>query len=149
MEDHQKRILIYTDGGARGNPGPAAIGVLIYTYHGRLLESHREYIGKATNNVAEYTAVITALRQAGKFSDHDIYCHSDSQLIVNQLSGTYAVKEPHLQELLRKVRELEKQFKKVTYTYLPRTDPRIGLADSLVNRVLNDDGLHHRPEDMD
>ncbi len=134
----EPRVLVYTDGGARGNPGPAAIGILIYTQEGKLLTNHREYIGKATNNQAEYAAMLKALELAAQFTRSEVFCHSDSRLMVSQLCGTFRVKSPGLQEALRKVKNAEKSFSQVTYTHLPRTDSRIKLADRLVNMALDD-----------
>lgn len=130
--------MLYTDGGSRGNPGPSAIGVLIYSQQGMLLASHKEYIGQATNNQAEYAAVLEGLEMAREFTEGgEVLCHSDSKLMVNQLSGDYAIKEPRLKEACQKVKESERSFSMVRYIHLPRTDPRIKLADALVNRVLD------------
>ena len=132
-----ERVLVYTDGGSRGNPGPSATGILIYSPDGKLLHDHRETIGRATNNQAEYRAVLKALGLARGFTSGEVACHSDSRLLVNQLSGRFRIKNPGLKELLQEVRRAEKPFSRVTYTYLPRTDPRMRLADALVNRALD------------
>lgn len=131
-------LLIYSDGGSRGNPGPAGIGILIYSPEGRLLKDHREFIGRATNNQAEYAAVLKALGLASGFTRGEVACHSDSQLLVNQLSGRFRVKNPGIREALQRVRQAERPFSRVSYSYLPRTNPRMRLADALVNRVLNE-----------
>ena len=131
-------VSVYTDGGSRGNPGPSAIGILIYSPAGRLLRDHREFIGKTTNTQAEYRAVLKALELARGFTKGEVSCHSDSKLLVNQLSGRFKVKNKGIKEILGKVREAEKAFSRVAYTYLPRTDPRIRLADTLVNRALDE-----------
>jgi ribonuclease HI len=136
MERKLDRVLVYTDGGSKGNPGPAAIGVLIYTPQGDLLANCSEYIGRATNNQAEYSAMLKALEMAKAFTRSEVVCHSDSQLMVNQLKGAYKVKEPGLIEALSKVKQAEKAFTKVSYVHLPRTDPRIRLADHLVNKAI-------------
>ena len=133
----EPRVLVYTDGGSRGNPGQAAIGILLYKQDGTLLKNHGEYIGTTTNNQAEYAAMLRGLKLAAGFTMSEVACHSDSQLMVNQLSGSYKVKNPGLMDALKKVKQAEKAFSQVTYTHLPRTDPRIRLADSLVNRVLD------------
>ena len=134
----EPRVLLYTDGGSRGNPGPSAIGILLYSQEGMLLESHKEYIGHSTNNQAEYAAVLKGLGIAREFTQGgEVLCHSDSKLMVSQLSGTFRVKEPKLIESLRKVKESEREFSLVRYIHLSRTDPRIRLADALVNRVLD------------
>lgn len=131
-----ERVLVYSDGGSRGNPGPSAIGILIYSPEGKLLKDYREYIGKATNNQAEYAAVLKAIELASEFTREEVSCHSDSRLLVNQLSGRFKVKNKAIKEALEKVREAEKAFSGVTYSYLPRTDPRMRLADQLVNKAL-------------
>ena len=133
----EPKVLLYTDGGSRGNPGPSAIGILIYSQHGILLANHKEYIGQATNNQAEYAAVLKGLGIAREFTMGEVFCHSDSKLMVSQLSGDYAIKEPKLKEAFQRVKEAEKPFGMVRYIHLPRTAPRIKLADSLVNRVLD------------
>lgn len=137
MESSEK-VLAYTDGGSRGNPGPSAIGVLIYSPGGRLLRDHREFIGRATNNQAEYRAVLRALELARGFTRGDVSCNSDSRLLVNQLSGRFKAKNPGIRDAIQRVRKAEKAFSGVTYTHLPRTEPRIRLADSLVNRALDE-----------
>ncbi len=133
-----ERVLAYTDGGSRGNPGPSAIGILIYSPGGRLLRDHREFIGRATNNQAEYRAVLRALELARGFTRGEVSCHSDSRLLVNQLSGRFKIKNKGIKEIVEKVRETEKAFSRVAYTHVPRTDPRIRLADALVNRALDE-----------
>ncbi len=130
-------LKIYTDGGSRGNPGPAAFALLIYDSKGNLLENHSEYIGEGTNNVAEYRGILKALKMARKHSSGKIVCTMDSQLVVMQLSGKYKVKKAHLLELFEMVREEEKSFKSVKYEHVNRWDKRISLADSLLNRTLD------------
>ena len=135
----EPKVMAYTDGGSRGNPGPSAIGVLIYSQGGKLLNNHREYIGITTNNQAEYAAVLKALEMAASFTRSEVCCHSDSKLMVSQLKGTFRVKNPGLQEAFSKVKQAEKAFAAVSYAHLPRTDPRIRLADNLVNRALDEE----------
>jgi ribonuclease HI len=131
-----EKVFVYTDGGSRGNPGPSAIGILIYSPEGKFLKDYREYIGKATNNQAEYAAVLKALEMASDYTKEIVTCYSDSNLLVNQLSGRFKAKNKTIKEALEKVREAERIFSRVTYTYLPRTDPRMRLADKLVNMAL-------------
>jgi len=130
-------IKIYTDGGARGNPGPAAIAVLIYDEKGSLLKSHSEFIGSATNNVAEYRAVLRALKLAEKFRPKKIVCTLDSELVARQLSGDYKIKKPHLEELFGLVKSEECRFGNVEYRSVTRDNKYIKLADMLLNRVLD------------
>jgi len=130
-------LNIYTDGGSRGNPGPAAFALLIYDGKGRLLKSHSEYIGENTNNVAEYRAVLNALRLASKYSTGDVICTMDSQLAAMQLSGKYKVKKPHLRELYELVKAEEGHFRSVTYRHVKREDRHVSIADAILNRTLD------------
>ncbi len=129
------KLIIYTDGGARGNPGPAAIGVVIGD------KQYSEYIGKATNNVAEYSAVIFALKKTKqlvgkeKTKDLDIEVRSDSELMVKQLEGEYKLKEEHIQKLFIEVWNLKTEFKSLSFNHIPREENI--LADKLVNQELD------------
>lgn len=129
-------IKVYTDGASRGNPGPGAIAFLILDYKGRLLKQHNHFIGQCTNNIAEYRALIAALERAPKLGD-EVSCFSDSKLMVSQLSGDYKIKKPHIKELHAQVKSLEKNFEKIEYIHVPRTNPVIKKADSMVNDVLD------------
>jgi ribonuclease HI len=130
-----KKIIIYTDGGARNNPGPAGIGIVIYDETGKILETHKEFIGEATNNVAEYTALITALKRAKKYNPEEIECRLDSELVVKQTRGEYKTKDPKMRELLEEVRQLV-FFKPITFSHIPRA--KNVLADKLVNEAIDE-----------
>ena len=134
-------ITIHTDGGARGNPGPAAIGIVI-DIDGKRTAEFGKKIGEATNNVAEYTAVIEALRylrtQNMRSNDQqkEINFNIDSTLVVNQLNGKFKVKEPTLRELLTGIRILEVEVGgKIFYHHIPREQNT--RADFLVNQSLD------------
>ena len=131
------KIYVYTDGGARGNPGPAAIGIMIYDEKKQLLLAHKERIGNATNNIAEYKALIKALDLVEKFSPNEIRCFLDSELVVMQLNGRYRVKTPHILDLFSELKQREKQFKKIVYHHRMRTDELISRCDQLVNDALD------------
>lgn len=138
-----KKLIIFTDGGARHNPGPAAIGVVIKTETGELLASICQTIGETTNNVAEYQAVIEALTwlrnyPISKFSNSPILqFFLDSKLVVNQLNGMFKIKEAHLRELLLKVRQLEQEVGgNIFYNLIPREQN--WEADALVNKALDE-----------
>lgn len=133
--------MIYSDGGARGNPGPAGIGVLICDEKNRPLLEHGEVIGETTNNVAEYTAVIVALELAKQFKPEEISYFVDSQLVAFQVSGKYKVKTPHILALWKQVKEKEKAFKRVTFTHVPRENPDLRIVDGLVNQALDEAGF--------
>ena len=131
-------VVLHTDGGARGNPGPAAIGIVVELERDgkrELLEEVGETIGVATNNVAEYRALIRGLEAARRVGGTDVTCLLDSQLVVEQLSGRYRVKHPNVVSLHQQVQELARQFKRVTYTHIPRADN--AEADRLVNAALD------------
>jgi len=129
--------MIYTnsDGGARGNPGKAAIGVVIRKGK-RIIERYCKGIGVATNNIAEYKAIIEALKIAKKY-DKEVTCFLDSELTVKQLNGEYKIKKEHLRRLFEKVKKLEREFKEVKYKHVKRSDKFQSEADKLVKRVLN------------
>ena len=136
------KLLVHTDGGARGNPGPAAIGVVIEKIvDGRslIVEKIRKRIGEATNNVAEYRAVEEALKKiresTQEVSHIDFYL--DSTLVVNQLNGLFKVKDARLRELLSQIRVLEQEVGGVIrYNAVPREQNR--RADFLVNQALDE-----------
>ena len=98
-----KKLKIYTDGGARGNPGPAGVGVAIFDEKENLIKTAKKYLGKATNNQAEYKALILALELAKKLGAEEVDCFLDSQLIVNQLNRKYKIKDHQLGSLFIKV----------------------------------------------
>ena len=127
---------MYTDAGARGNPGPAAIAVLIFEGE-RLVKKHGEYIGEATNNQAEYTAVIKALELARGLGAKDIRVYTDSELVCRQMKGAYKVKDVKLKPLHEIAKDLEKGFEKVTWDSVPRENRNIRRADGIVNWVLD------------
>lgn len=133
-------ILINTDGGARGNPGPSAIGVVIQD-GGKVVAELSEYTGEHTNNWAEYEALIRALQHAGKLfgeqmKDRDVEVRMDSELIVRQIEGRYKVKEPTLKEKYAQVQELLARFSpNARFVHVPRAE-NAG-ADALVNQALD------------
>ena len=129
------KVVAYCDGGARGNPGPAGIGVTIRTPRGKVLAEISEAIGGATNNVAEYTAVKRALERSAELGATDLLVRSDSKLLIEQLMGNYRVKNPTLQRLHAEVRALARRFEKVSYEHVPRERNR--RADKLVNLAID------------
>lgn len=128
------RAKIWTDGGARINPGPAAIGVIIKEEKGKLIQKEGRFLGRTTNNQAEYQAVIEGLRMARHLGTDEIEVFLDSQLVVRQLQGEYRVKDKTLQALLLQAKNLVKTFKKVKFTHIGREENRE--ADKLVREVL-------------
>ncbi len=134
-ESSVQSVTVYTDGGARGNPGPAAIGGVIRR-DGETVEEFSAYIGERTNNQAEYAALLAGLERAAKYTDVTVECVLDSELVVKQLNGQYKVKSPELKKLVHQVRHLEERFKTVTYRHT-RRDGNVR-ADALVNRALDE-----------
>jgi len=137
----EKYLIVFTDGGARGNPGPAAVGVVIKNSHGEKIIEFGQPIGRATNNVAEYQAVLVALLWLKE--NHQVLSgltgiefFLDSTLVVNQLNGKYKIKDLKLKNLIIKIKELEKNFsQEVSYNFIPRT--KNYQADFLVNQTLD------------
>jgi len=138
MKIQNSKIIIYTDGGSRGNPGNAAIGVY---FDSPINKSYGEAIGKTTNNVAEYSAVVFALKKAKallggeKAEKAEITIRSDSELLVKQLNGEYKIKEENLVPLFIKIWNLKQDFKKVNFVHIPREKNKE--ADKLVNQALD------------
>ncbi len=128
-------IVAYTDGGSRGNPGPAGFGVRVETSDGALLEEFCETAGIATNNVAEYRGLLAALRWAAGHGYRRLHVRSDSELLVRQMRGEYRVKNPGLQPLHRQARELLERFDRVTFEHVPREKNRH--ADRLANLAMD------------
>lgn len=128
-------VIIHTDGGARGNPGPAGIGVVFFGQDRKIIREFKAYIGEATNNVAEYKALVLALEQAHKFGFKDLQVNMDSELIVRQMQGVYKIKEPALQVLAKQVLALTNHFNKISYRHVAREKNKE--ADRLVNQAID------------
>ena len=131
--------MIYTnsDGGARGNPGPGAIGVIVRE-NGKILTEYSAKIGNnVTNNTAEYEALIKALELASKHTKNELTCILDSELIVKQLLGEYRVKNLNLLKLFLKVQKLQENFTKIRYLHVSRWNTFQRIADELVNEELD------------
>lgn len=127
-----KPLFIYTDGSCQVSTGNAAIAFTIYDDDGNIVSEDSKFIGRATNNIAEYKALIVALEEASKYSKNDIFCFSDSELLVKQLNGQDKVKAKHLKELFSEVIEKAKKFKRVTYAHRQeKEDPKIARVDRL------------------
>ena len=124
-----------TDGGARGNPGPAAYGYVLETDDGTVLAAHGKTIGVATNNVAEYRALVAGLEKALELGVDEVEVVSDSELLVKQMRGEYKVKNDALRELSEEAAQLARQLRSVRYTAVRREHNE--LADQLVNEALD------------
>ena len=130
-----RKVIIYADGASRGNPGLAAVGATIKNEEGRLLTSISRRIGRATNNQAEYKAIITALEEAIKLGASEVGVYLDSELIVRQISGQYRVKNTALKPLYLQVRQLQGLLKDFTITHVPRQQNIE--ADDLANKAFS------------
>jgi ribonuclease HI len=131
----EKKIISYSDGGARGNPGPAGIGAILCTCEGELLAEISEYLGVSTNNQAEYRALIAALEKAIAIGAKRIDCHLDSELVVKQLNGDYKVKNLELKPLFLRIQELRCCFESICFIHVRREYNK--QADALANRAMD------------
>ena len=136
MAKFRERILIYVDGASIGNPGPSGIGIIIYDEEGNETRREAKYIGEATNNEAEYRAVLEALNIAPALCTHHIEIYSDSELIIKQLNRQFRPKAKHLFKIHKEIRACENIFKSVEYVLVPRTNKRIEKADRLAAEVI-------------
>ena len=131
-------VLIFCDGGSRGNPGPSAIGAVVYdpaTDPPRCLAEVSECIGITTNNVAEYKALIAGLEAAAQFGARRVLVRADSKLVIEQVKGTWKVKQPHLQPLRAEARALLARYDETDLRHVPRAENTA--ADALVNAALD------------
>ena len=129
------KLIIHTDGGSRHNPGPAGIGAVLSDAQGKKVKEVSEYVGKATNNQAEYTALVRALEEAQKLSAKEVQIVMDSELIVKQLKQEYKVKNKDLAPLFVKVWNLLNKFDKWSVKHVKRDKNK--RADELVNKALD------------
>jgi ribonuclease HI len=129
------KLVIHVDGGARGNPGPAAIGVVVSEPDGEVLDEHAERIGTATNNVAEYRAVLRGLELARALGADEVEIVGDSELVARQLSGTYKVKHPAMRPLYEQAVDALHAFDRWQIRTVPRAEN--ARADALVNAALD------------
>ena len=130
------KFTIFTDGGARGNPGPAGIGGVLIDEEKKKKHTFGKYIGRTTNNQAEYKALIHALEEAKKLGATEVSCFLDSELVVKQLNREYRVKDAGLGPLFLHVWDLTKNFKKIHFTHVRRE--RNKEADAMVNKAIDE-----------
>lgn len=129
------KLIIYSDGGARGNPGPAGIGAVLYDEHKKVVATISEYLGETTNNQAEYKALIAALIKAKELGAKELECNLDSELVVKQLKREYKVKNPDLAPLFLKIHNLSMDFKNISYSHIRREFNKE--ADKLANEAMD------------
>lgn len=129
------KIIIHSDGGARGNPGPAGIGAILNAVDGIVLAEISQYIGETTNNQAEYKALIVGLEKAKELKAEEVECYLDSELVVKQLNREYKVKNAELAPLFLKVHNLSLAFKKIKFIHVRREYNKE--ADRLANEAMD------------
>ena len=132
-----QKLQLYSDGGARGNPGPAAIAFIAQNEKGETVAADTRFIGVHTNNQAEYEALLFALKYAVEEGASEVACYLDSELVTKQLNGEYAVKDNLLHEYWRRVREMKVCFRKIDFYNVRRSHTQIQKADELVNLTLD------------
>ncbi|MGI6425447.1 MAG: ribonuclease HI family protein [Tepidanaerobacteraceae bacterium] len=130
------KVIAYVDGASRGNPGNAGIGIVFINEQNNVVKEISDYIGQTTNNIAEYTAMVTALKEALEMNFEEIEVISDSELIVKQINGEYQVKNKGLKPLYKEACQLLKEFKKYTVRHVKRE--RNKEADKLANRGIDE-----------
>lgn len=134
----KRKLKVYSDGGARGNPGPAASAFIVLRSN-KVIQNESKYLGNATNNFAEYTGVLMALKWLKdnlENSKEQIHFLLDSELVVNQLKGKYKIKSENLKPIINQIKTVEKNIlNEIIYYYIPREKNK--LADYLVNKVLD------------
>ena len=130
-----KKLIIYTDGGARNNPGPAGIGAVLMSEDEKAIARISEYIGNTTNNQAEYRAVIAAIKKAKELGAEELNFYLDSELVVKQLNREYKVKDMDLALLFVQIYNISLSFKKITFNYIPSEMNEE--ADRLANEAMD------------
>lgn len=133
-----EELHVFVDGAARGNPGPAAIGVVVLTRQGRKVAAFGEAIGEATNNFAEYTALVHALRLLSVYEVDRLRLYADSELVVQQIKGAYRVKERSLRSLYSQVMSMLARYRDWSIQHIPREENQE--ADRLANQALDEAG---------
>ena len=135
VQPHRK-VRVASDGAARGNPGPAGAGAVLWDEQGRVLERLGKYLGRQTNNVAEYHGLLLGLRRAQQLGAEELEVVADSELMIRQLSGSYQVRAPALRELHSEALSLLKAFRKVKLVHVPRAQN--AEADEMSNRAIDE-----------
>ncbi|MFZ2310198.1 MAG: ribonuclease HI family protein [Patescibacteria group bacterium] len=130
-----EKIIIHSDGGARGNPGPAGIGAILHDVDGKVVAEISRHLGETTNNQAEYKALIAGLEKAEELKVKEVECFLDSELVVKQLNREYKVKNAELAPLFLKVHNLSLSFKKIKFTHVRREQNKE--ADRLANEAMD------------
>lgn len=127
---------IYSDGGARGNPGPSAFAIVV-TKDDKIVYEHSEFLGINTNNYAEYRGLIAAMSKAIEFRAEEVEFVMDSELVIKQMRGEYKVKSPNIMDLHRDAEVLSAMIPKITFTHVKRENPMVSRADALLNMEMD------------
>ncbi len=130
-----KKIIIYSDGGARGNPGPAGIGAVLYDSEKNTIAEISEYIGETTNNQAEYKAMLAGIEKAQEIGVENLICYLDSELVVKQMKREYKVKNKDLAPLFVRAYNLSMSFKTISFIHIRREKNKV--ADALANLAMD------------
>ena len=133
------RLFLYTDGAARGNPGPAGVGIIIKNERGEIIKKYYEYIGIKTNNQAEYEAILKGLSCIQRYRPDEVVCFLDSQLITNQLLGLFKIKNSELKKYFQKVKKQSRFFPKISFFHIQREKNKE--ADQLANKAIDEQGV--------
>lgn len=139
------KLILQTDGGSRGNPGPAATGIILKNEQGELVAAYGEYLGIQTNNIAEYSALLSGLKKAQEIGASEVECILDSELVVKQMRREYKVRHPELQKLFMQIYNLSTQFEKITFKHILRAGNKE--ADAEVNKVLDKETKNKKHSD--
>ena len=129
-------LVIYSDGGSRGNPGPSAYAVVV-TRDGKIIYEHAQFLGVNTNNYAEYRGLIAGIVKAIELGADDVEFIMDSELVIKQMNGEYKVKSPNIMELHRDAKALSSQIPKVRFTHVRRSNEFVSRADALLNHQMD------------
>lgn len=131
------RLVVYTDGGSRGNPGPAAFAIVVTDGNGKVVKEFARYVGRTTNNEAEYQGALAGLKEAEALGADEVEVVMDSEVVVKQVNGQYACRAPNLQPFLQEVRRAMKGFQRASFRNVRREDAFVSRADRLLNEELD------------
>ena len=129
-------LVIYSDGGSRGNPGPSAFAIVV-TKDGKIIHEHSEFLGTNTNNYAEYRGLIAAISKALELKEDKVEFVMDSELVIKQMRGEYKVKSPNIMELHRDAKAMSSLIPEVTFTHVRRENQFVSRADALLNAEMD------------
>ena len=129
-------LVIYSDGGSRGNPGKSAYAIVV-TENGKIIQEHTEFLGINTNNYAEYRGLIAGMEKAIELGEKKVEFVMDSELVIKQMRGEYMVKSPNIMDLNIKAKELTSSIPEITFTHVRRANPMVSRADALLNAEMD------------